>query len=114
MLLATVSGRISSRRVRSKLILHDLRHYYEREIGSHRHRSSAKKQLAPARARLAAGNQPPRQSFNGMTWRVDAKIRPEGAKMFFTFAADGTAKSPGIARDAALWNAMGIDHGSIS
>jgi len=34
--------------------------------------------------------------------------------MFFSFAADGTEKSRGIARDAALLNAMGDDHGSIS
>jgi hypothetical protein len=34
--------------------------------------------------------------------------------MYFSFAADGIAKSQGFARDAAPLNAMGNDHGSIS
>ncbi|MGH6852452.1 MAG: hypothetical protein ACREDJ_04485 [Methylocella sp.] len=64
----------------------------------------AAKSYSPRRACvLRRGTCRARQSFNGMTWRVDTKDPGEGR------AADGAATPLGIARDAALLNAMGID-----
>jgi hypothetical protein len=54
----TVACHMGPSRARSQLILQDLRHDRYGETGFHWRRSSAKKQLAPARTRLAAGNQP--------------------------------------------------------
>jgi hypothetical protein len=52
---------------RNQLILHDLRHDRYGETGFRCRRSGAKKQLPPARTRVAAGTSHARQSFNGRT-----------------------------------------------
>jgi hypothetical protein len=52
---------------RNQLILHDLRHDRYGETGFRCRRSGAKKQLPPARMRVAAGTSHARQSFNGRT-----------------------------------------------
>jgi hypothetical protein len=67
--------------------------------------------LAPARTRPCGGE--PAKPGNRLTAGLGGHANRRG-KIFFSFAAGRTAKSQGIARDAAHLNAMGDDHGSIS